>query len=267
VTNNEQQATSDQETVLLIVEDNPDMRAYLRGILGKSYRLMEAGDGEEGLRQAAAAMPDLIVSDVMMPKMDGFAFCQKIKTDERTSHIPVILLTARASGESKIEGLETGADDYLTKPFNARELQVRVQNLIQQRRRLRERFSREVTLQPRDIAITTMDELFLQRVMTIVDAHLSDADFSVEAFAEEVKMSRVQLHRKIKALTNQSASEFIRTLRLRAAAKLLEQHKYTISEVAYQVGFNNLSYFARCFRDEFGRLPSEYAALPGHEQE
>ncbi|MCI0553890.1 MAG: ATP-binding protein, partial [Anaerolineae bacterium] len=122
VTSNEQQATSDQEPVLLIVEDNPDMRAYLRGILGKSYRLMEAGNGEEGLQQAAASVPDLIVSDVMMPKMDGFAFCEKIKTDERTSHIPIILLTARASGESKIEGLETGADDYLTKPFNAREL-------------------------------------------------------------------------------------------------------------------------------------------------
>jgi len=253
------------ETILL-VEDNPDMRAYLRDILSGNYHMLEARDGEEGLQQATEAVPDLIVSDVMMPKMDGFAFCDKIKTDERTSHIPVILLTARASGESKIEGLETGADDYLTKPFNARELQVRVQNLIEQRRNLRERFSREVTLQPRDIAITTMDELFLKRVMAIVDSHLSDADFSVEAFAEKVKMSRVQLHRKLKALTNQSASEFIRTLRLRAAAKLLEQHKYTVSEVAYEVGFNNLSYFAKCFRDEFGRLPSEYAALPGHEQ-
>jgi len=254
------QASSMEQPVLLIVEDNPDMRSYLRDILSLNYRMMEARDGEEGLQQAAETMPDLIVSDVMMPKMDGFAFCQKIKTDERTSHIPVILLTARASGESRIEGLETGADDYLTKPFNARELQVRVQNLIEQRRRLRERFSREVTLQPCDIAITTMDELFLKRVMAIVDSHLSDADFSVEAFAAEVKMSRVQLHRKLKALTNQSVSEFMRTLRLRAAAKLLEQHKYTVSEVAYEVGFNNLSYFAKCFREEFGRLPSEYAA-------
>jgi signal transduction histidine kinase/ligand-binding sensor domain-containing protein/DNA-binding response OmpR family regulator len=253
-------ASSNDQPVLLIVEDNPDMRAHLRGLLDRSYRIIEAGDGTEGLEKSAEAIPDLIISDVMMPEMDGFEFCRRIKTDERTSHIPVILLTARASERSKLEGLETGADDYLTKPFNANELRVRANNLIEQRRQLRERFSREVTLQPKDIAITTADELFLQRVMAIVDEHLSDPDFSVEAFAQQFRMSRVQLHRKIKALTNQSPGEFIRTLRLRAAAKLLEQDKYTVTEVAYEVGFNNLSYFAKCFREQFGVLPSEYEA-------
>jgi signal transduction histidine kinase/DNA-binding response OmpR family regulator len=254
------QASCDEQQVILIVEDNLDMRVHIRDLLHQSYRIIDAGDGTEGLEKAAAAIPDLIISDVMMPEMDGFEFCRRIKTDERTSHIPVILLTARASERSKLEGLETGADDYLTKPFNANELRIRANNLIEQRRQLRERFSREVTLQPKDIAITTADELFLQRVMAIIDKHLSDPDFSVEAFAQEFRMSRVQLHRKIKALTDQSPREFIRTLRLRAAAKLLEQGKFTVTEIAYEVGFNNLSYFAKCFREEFGVLPSEYSA-------
>ncbi|MCI0695270.1 response regulator [candidate division KSB1 bacterium] len=253
------QASSDQP-VLLIVEDNLDMRTHIRNLLAQSCRIIEASDGTEGLEKSAEAIPDLIISDVMMPEMDGFEFCRRIKTDERTSHIPVILLTARASERSKLEGLETGADDYLTKPFNAHELRVRIKNLLEQRRKLRERFSREVTLQPRDIAITTADELFLQRVMAIVDKHLSDSDFNVEAFAQEFRMSRVQLHRKIKALTDQSPGDFIRALRLRAAAKLLAQGKHTVTEVAYEAGFNNLSYFAKCFREQFGVLPSEYTA-------
>lgn len=256
-------AYSDQP-VVLIVEDHRDMRAYVRETLCDRYQILEASKGLEGLNLALDTVPNLIVTDVMMPGMDGYELCRHLKTDERTSHIPVILLTARAAEDSKITGLETGADDYVTKPFNAQELRTRISNLIEQRRKLRQRFSRQVTLQPGDLAITTADELFLKRVMAIVDEHLSDADFGVQAFAQKVRLSRVQLHRKLKALTDQSASEFIRIMRLRAAARLLEQGKYTVTEIAYEVGFNNLSYFAKCFQEQFGVLPSEYKKTSGH---
>jgi DNA-binding response OmpR family regulator/two-component sensor histidine kinase len=245
--------------ILLVVEDNADMRAYLCSLLSPVYRVIESVDGQDGLEKALRIIPDLIISDVMMPKMDGFALCGKLKTDERTSHIPVILLTARASAESRIAGLETGADDYIAKPFEARELQVRVKNLIEQRRKLRERFRKETAFQPHVMAVTSTDERFLQKAMTVVEARMSDEDFSVEIFGREVGMSRVQLHRKLRALTDHSASEFIRTLRLNRAAQLLAQRGGNVTEVAYQVGFNNLSYFAKCFHQQFGVSPSTYA--------
>jgi YesN/AraC family two-component response regulator len=200
----------------------------------------------------------MIISDVMMPNMDGFQFCEKIKTDERTSHIPVILLTARASGESKIEGLETGADDYLTKPFDAKELRVRVNNLIEQRRKLQERFRREITVQPGDITVTSIDEKFLQRAINIVEEKISNSDFNIDQFCSEIGMSRPTLNRKLRALTGLSTNEFIRTLRLKRASQLLQQKSATIIEIAYEVGFNNPSYFAECFRKQFGKSPSEF---------
>ena len=249
-----------QLPILLIVEDNQDMRAYLRDFLKADYRLKEAGDGQEGFEIATEVIPDLIISDVMMPEMDGFELSQKLKTDERTSHVPIILLTARASGKSKLEGLETGVDDYVIKPFSARELQVRVKNLIEQRRKLRERFSREITLQPEDIAITSVDEIFLKRVIETVEQNMCNPDFTADAFSRKIGMSRVQLHRKLKALTNQSTTEFIRSLRLKRATLLLKQKFGNIAQVAYEVGFNNLSYFTQCFRKQFGQLPSEYSA-------
>ncbi|MFQ5628653.1 MAG: helix-turn-helix domain-containing protein, partial [bacterium] len=185
--------------------------------------------------------------------------CEKLKTDERTSHIPVILLTAKSSGESKVEGLELGADDYLIKPFDSRELQVRVKNLIEQRQKLRERFGREIKLQPKDIAITSADERFLQRIIDSINEHLSDEEFSVEQFGREVGLSRGQLHRKLKGLTDQAPVEFIRTIRLKRAAQLLEQQYGTVAEIAYEVGFGDPSYFTRCFRQQFGIAPSDYA--------
>lgn len=244
--------------IILIVEDNPDMRRYIHDLLEPNYQVKEAVDGSDGFEKAINLIPDLIVSDVMMPGMDGFELCQKLKTDERTSHIPVILLTARASDESKLAGLETGADDYLIKPFDAKELQVRVKNLIEQRQRLRKRFSREITLQPRDIAITSADEKFLQRVMEIIEQHLSEPNFDVQIFTKKVGLSRVQLHRKLKALTDQSTTEFIRSIRLKHAANLIKHDHGNIAEIAYAVGFNNLSYFTKCFKKQFGMLPSEY---------
>lgn len=246
--------------IILIVEDNQDVRDYIREFLEATYQIIEAKDGLEGFEIAAEKIPDLVVSDVMMPKLDGFEFCRKLKTDERTSHIPVILLTARASGDSKVEGLEIGADDYLTKPFDVRELQVRVKNLIEGRRKLRERFSREITLQPKDVAITSMDEQFLQRAMAIVEKHIADAEFTTDTLAWEVGLSRMQLNRKLQALTDQPSRGFIRMLRLKRAAQLLQQSAGTVTEIAYDVGFNSLSHFAKAFREQFGQSPSEYAA-------
>jgi len=255
------ESTDKQElATILIVEDNADLRNYIRGHLKNEYQVFEAADGVEGLEQAMKAIPNLIISDVMMPQMGGFELCAKLKTDERTSHIPVILLSARASSESKIEGLETGADDYLTKPFDAHELQIRIKNLIEQRKKLRERFRKEIVLQPSEIAVTSADEKFLERAMKSINQHLADPDFGIETFVKEAGMSRMQLHRKLKALAGYSASEFIRIMRLKRAAYLLLHGKETVAEIAYQVGFNSPSYFTRCFREQFGVPPSEYVS-------
>lgn len=248
------------QPIILIIEDNPDMRAYIRSQLLDYCQVLEAEDGQAGLDMASDTLPDLIISDVMMPKMDGYQLCEKLKTDQRTSHIPLILLTAKSSGESKLEGLTLGADDYLVKPFDSKELQVRVKNLIEQRRTLRERFGKEIKLQPKDIAITSADEKFLLRAMDIIDRYISDENFSVEQFGREIGLSRGQLHRKLKALTDQSPVDFIRAIRLKRAAQLLEKRFGTVAEIAYQVGFSDPSYFSRCFRQQFGILPSEYAA-------
>jgi signal transduction histidine kinase/DNA-binding response OmpR family regulator len=253
------QGVKDSPT-LLIVEDNPDMRDYMHGCLESCYSIREAENGEKGIQQALRYSPDLIISDIMMPKMDGFQFCAKIKTDERTSHIPVILLTAKASGESKIEGLETGADDYLTKPFDTRELQVRIKNLIEQRRQLQEKFRRGIIVQPGDIAVTSIDEQLLQRAINAVENNISDPAFDTAAMAKEVGASRMLLHTKLKALTGQSTGEFIRTLRLKRAAHLLQQGYGNVSQVAFDVGFQSLSYFAKTFRKQFGQSPSHYAS-------
>jgi signal transduction histidine kinase/ligand-binding sensor domain-containing protein/DNA-binding response OmpR family regulator len=246
--------------VILIVEDIEDVRNYIRGFMESHYRISEAQDGEDGFEKAIEMIPDLIISDVMMPKMDGFQLCEKLKTDERTSHVPVILLTARASEASKLEGLETGADEYIIKPFSAKELTIRVKNLIEQRRKLRERFTQDITLSPKDIAVTSADERFLKRAMGIIEKYMSEPGFGVDVFGKEIGLSHSQLHRKIRALTNLSPVEFIRTLRLKRAASLLEQEYGNVAEIAYEVGFNNPSYFAECFRKLFGKSPSEYTA-------
>jgi signal transduction histidine kinase/DNA-binding response OmpR family regulator len=247
-----------KSAIILIIEDNADLRAYIRDILYSENRILEAADGAQGLDAAVESIPDLIISDVVMPRMDGFELCRRLKTDERSSHIPVILLTARASGESKLTGLETGADDYIIKPFDSRELSARVKNLIEQRRKLRERFSQAVTLKPSEIAVTSADEKFLRRAIDIIENHLSDADFRVDQFGREIGLSRVQLHRKLRALTGKSATGFIRAIRLQRAVVLLEHRYGNISEIAYEVGFSKPSYFAECFRKQFGCLPSEY---------
>lgn len=262
VPTNETQPSTDNagadKPLLLIVEDNTDLRAYIRLHLEDHYRVIERENGQLGLEAAQNQMPDLIISDLMMPEMDGIALCHRLKTDERTSHIPVILLTALATQESKLKGLKTGADDYLTKPFDARELLIRVANLIEMRRKLRERFGREIRLQPKDIVVTSTDEKFLQRIMKAAEDHMTDSEFGPEEFGREIGLSRMQLHRKLTALTGQTTTEFLRTLRLKRAAQLLEAQAGNVSEIAFDVGFENLSYFAKSFREQFGVSASEY---------
>lgn len=245
--------------IILVVEDNIDLGHYIGDHL-PGCSIILAGNGVEGLNKATQSIPDLIISDVMMPEMDGVEFCKNIKEGEKTSHIPVILLTAKADIASRLEGLKTGADDYMTKPFNALELQTRVKNLILQREKLREHFSRTVILKPRSIALTSPDEIFLEKVMSIIENHLGNSEFTVEDFQKEIGMSRMQLHRKLKALTGHSASEFMRIQRLVRASEMLSQGYINISEVCYQTGFSSLSYFDRCFKKQFGVTPKEYVS-------
>lgn len=249
----------EDETIVLLVEDSADLRTFMHEKLQPRYKLLEASDGAEGLEKARETIPDLVVSDVMMPKMNGYELCRALKDDERTSHIPVILLTAKASRDEKLEGLGTGADDYLTKPFDSRELLLRVSNLIEQRRKLRRRFSQVVVLKPSQMAVSSVDEAFLNKALAAVERHLGKEDFSVETLAQELGLSRSQLHRKLRALTNQSPTLFTRSIRLERGAELLEQKAGNVAEIAYTVGFNSQAYFTKCFHERFGCTPSDYA--------
>ena len=198
----------------------------------------------------------------MMPKKDGYEVCRTLKLDEKTSHIPIILLTAKAASENRIEGLETGADDYLIKPFEPKELLARVKNLIVLRRRLRERFSAGVPLKPGEIAVSSIDDVFLRKVAAVVERRMGDENLSVEELGQEVGMSRSQLHRKLTALTNQSPSDFIRYMRLHRAMALLQGNAGTVAEVAYSVGFGDPSHFSRRFHEFFGITPGEARKAP-----
>jgi DNA-binding response OmpR family regulator len=249
----------EQRDILLVVEDNDDVRQLIRSTFESRYRVIEARDGEQGIQVALECIPDLIISDIMMPGTDGLALCEHLKNDECTSHIPIILLTAKAGEEDQYQGLSTGADAYVTKPFKIKLLETRVQNLIDSRKALRARFSQEVILKPADIAVSNLDQVFLERVQQVIDAQVTEPDFSVQAFSEAVGMSRMQLHRKLKALTGLSASEFVRSQRLQLAASLLQSSDRPVSEIGYLVGFNDPSYFTKCFRETYGCSPTEYS--------
>jgi signal transduction histidine kinase/CheY-like chemotaxis protein len=244
--------------LVLVVEDHADLRHYLASELGQHYQVLTAPDGQAGLTLAQAKIPDLVLSDLMMPQMDGLQLCQQLKTDERTSHIPVLLLTARASLDSKLEGLGHGADDYLVKPFHPSELLARVANLLAQRLRLREHYRRDVSLLAPAAKLPSLEAQFLQKLHDKIEAMMDDADLGVEHLCDAVSLSRSQLHRKLQAITGQSATEFIRSARLRRAAHLLAQKQGNVSEIAYSVGFDNLSYFSRSFKEQYGVPPSEY---------
>lgn len=243
---------------LLIVEDNADIRAYLRENLNATYTITEASDGDEALEKARATSPDLVLSDVAMPRMDGIELCRRLKSDLLTSHIPVVLLTARTSLVYKIDGLETGADDYITKPFSMQLLALRVKNLIRIRENLREKFSKSFDLSPSAVTVNALDEEFLHRMLDAVERHMDESEFSIDDLARSLAMSRIQLYRKLKALTGETPNSFLRNIRLKRAAQLLATHQFNVSEVAYKVGFTDLKYFRERFREQFGVNPGEY---------
>lgn len=244
---------------LLLVEDNEDMRHFIRSQLTEDYRIIEAKNGKEGLKRALTDAPDLILTDLMMPKMDGIELCKNLKTNLETSHIPIVMLTARAGTENKIEGLETGADEYLTKPFDAKELSVRVRNLIQRQQQLREYIVKnQFVFDASKIKTTSLDKRFLEQLFELLEHKHSDASFGIPQMQSAMALSKAQLHRKVKALTNESPGELLRNFRLKRAAYLLSNKADTVTQIAYQVGFNNLSYFAKCFKELHGVSPSSY---------
>lgn len=247
-----------KDKLMLIVEDNADVRDFVSSIFSGEYKIIQAGNGVEGLQQAFEVIPDLIISDVMMPIMDGITLCSTLKNDNRTSHIPIILLTARTPLVFRIEGIETGADDYVTKPFSPIYLKSRVRNLINNREKIKEKFRKELILQPKQLTVTSPDEKFLETVLAYLDKHMDDPNLSVEDISKEAGMSRSNLYRKIKALTGLTIVQFIRSIRIKRAAQLLAKNGFNVSEVAYMVGFQDVDYFTRCFKKEFKVVPSKY---------
>ncbi|HRF42238.1 MAG TPA: response regulator, partial [Saprospiraceae bacterium] len=249
------------ENTLLLVEDNPDMRVFIRDILADKFRVIEAADGQEGLEKALEHIPDLIVSDVMMPRMDGLELCDALKNDERSSHIPIVLLTAKADLDSRIAGLRRGADDYLAKPFHREELLLRAGNLLLQRQRLRERYA---SLEPLPAAVPDpgieIEDAFLLKIRHLAEPRLTDADFDIDQLAKLAGMSRSQMFRKIKALTGKSPSVFIRDIRLQRAQELLRTTTKNVTEIAYEVGFSTPAYFSDAFVEAFGVRPSQFKA-------
>lgn len=246
---------------VLVVDDNDDMRRYIRTLLADKYFVTEAADGESGLQVAHDTIPDIIVSDVMMPVMDGLEFCRRIKDDTMTSHIPVILLTARSTEEQQLEGLGSGADDYMIKPFSAQLLLARISNLLKSRRKLRLIFhgkaGGEAMLKEENEKLSPLDKKFFDRLKETISLHLSESDIKVEDIGAEIGLSRVQLYRKLKAITGLSPNELLRQMRLQKAHELLMHSDLPVSTIAYDTGFSSPGYFSKCFRDEYGISPSD----------
>jgi ligand-binding sensor domain-containing protein/signal transduction histidine kinase/DNA-binding response OmpR family regulator len=254
----EEPENNEEKPDVLIVEDNDELRIFLSKELSKKFNVLEAEDGKIGIDLAFSAIPDLIVSDILMPQQSGIDLCKTIKSDFRTCHIPVILLTAKTTIGDQIEGIETGADAYITKPFNLQYLITQINQLIQSRRKLYAQFSQDVYLLPNKMANTEMDQQFLQKVVDFIILNITDNTLSVEDIADHLNISRSNVYRKIKALTGKTIIEFIRIIRLKQAIKLMETKKYSLAEIAYQTGFTSPSYFTKSFKDEYGKPPSEY---------
>jgi signal transduction histidine kinase/DNA-binding response OmpR family regulator/ligand-binding sensor domain-containing protein len=259
----EEQAAATGTPVVLIVEDNDDVRNYLRMNLSATYNIIEATNGVEGLKKAGETVPDLIISDIMMPGMNGLELCKNLKTDEKTSHIPVILLTARQSDQSQMEGYETGADAYITKPFSSALLLVRIKNLLESRRRLRELFNSSTGFDTHVIATNTADRAFLDKATALIEENMSHKDVNVEWLAGQLLLSRTQLYRKIKALTDQSVHEFVTTIRLNKAAQLLLEGQHSVGDIAFMVGYADSTSFSRMFQKQFKQTPKKFALQGG----
>ncbi len=251
---------ADDRPLVLVVDDHAELRAMIRSHLEPHYHVAEAISGEQGLRCIRELQPDLVVSDIIMPGMDGLELCRRIRADEDLASIPIVLLTARGGDESRIEGYDTGADDYLTKPFLGAELRARLANLLRRRRTMRERFSQEFVFELFERPVQSADAAFVEHVVAVIEEHLGDADFTVAQLADGVGVSQSQLKRKLRAIADQSPVELVRTYRLQRASKLLGGRAGTVSEVAYEVGFHSVSYFSKVFREYTGKLPSQVLA-------
>lgn len=243
---------------ILLVEDNEDVRAFIKNALGIAYTIYESENGATGLELALEIIPDLIISDVMMPIMDGLELCRKLKTDERTSHIPVVLLTARSAYVHQINGFEHGADAYIMKPFNLKILELNVQNLLSARETIKQKFAQVVRLEPKNLVINTTEQNFLNKIIAVIEDKIADPEFDVPTLSSEIGMSQPVLYKKIRALTDLSVNDFIKSIRIKRAAQLLKQGAGNISEIAYSVGFNDRKYFSSEFKKHFGKTPSEF---------
>ena len=244
--------------VLLAVDDNAEICLFIKNLFKKEYQIIEAKNGEEGINKALDTIPDMIISDIMMPVKDGIHLSHVLKNDERTSHIPIILLTAKSGEENELTGLKAGADSYMVKPFREEKLRVVMERLLATRESIREKLNKQVILKPQEIELTSADAQLLTRIKMVLDDNLTDPQFNTKSFCEQVGLSRMHLHRKLKALTGLSTSEFLRTHRLKTAAKLLDNGEANISEVGYAVGFNQPAYFSTAFKQHFGCSPSEF---------
>lgn len=255
---NQNIATTSKKETLLVVEDNDDLRRFLVTELSHKYEVFEAADGEEGEGLALSKLPDLIISDVMMPKMDGFELCQQIKSNLQTSHIPVILLTARSSEELKITGYKSGADEYLSKPFNLDILLLRIEKLIAQKNLRQSAFSQKLEVNPKEITITSIDEQLIEKALACMEKNMDNGNYSVQEFSQDLGMDRTVLYKKLQSITGLAPSEFIRSIRLKRAAQLLIQGQFSVAEVSEKVGFNTQKYFSKYFKEAFGVSPSKY---------
>ncbi|HLF63035.1 MAG TPA: helix-turn-helix domain-containing protein, partial [Saprospiraceae bacterium] len=247
-----------ETTRVLVIEDNADVVAYISSILKGEYVLTIEHDGDKGVETAINEVPDLIITDLMMPGKDGYEVCRLLKYDDRTSHVPIIMLTAKADRESKILGLQSGADIYLSKPFDQEELLVQVKQLIDLRKKLQAHYHASGDLNGEEQPVNKKEDLFISKVREAIHARMDDSSFGILQLCRIIGMSRTQLHNKLKALTGKSASHFIRSVRLEVAQKLLREDDLTIAEIAYSIGFTDPGYFSRVYREEFGEAPSEY---------
>jgi CheY-like chemotaxis protein len=244
---------------VLVVDDNAEVRAYVKQHLGSRYRVLEAANGADGLELARRALPDLVLSDVMMPVMGGYALCRALKADPDTDFIPVILLTARAEAEDRLAGLTEQADDYLTKPFDVRELLARIANVVGVRRRLKERYAGErLTIRPTPVDVSPADGRFIEQVRVAIEANLADESFNVERLSSAVAQSRGNLHRRLRDLIGENPSDLIRRMRLERAAELLAARAGSVAEVAYAVGFKSVAHFSNAFYERHGIRPSAW---------
>jgi YesN/AraC family two-component response regulator len=252
------QEKRNKNITILIVEDNPDFRAYLKDDLGHLYTVAEAVNGKEGCQKALALHPDLIISDINMSELNGIDFCKKIRSDKRTEHIPFILITAFTGDEKQLAGLGTGANDYLTKPFNFEVLRFKVHNLLKNQQLVKETYQRQIEAKPGDLEVETPDLKFMKKLLAVIETNIPNQGFSVELLSSHMNMSRKGLYNKVFNLSGKSPVEFIKSVRLKRAIQLLQTNQFTIAEIAYEVGFNDAKYFSKVFKAEFLVTPSQY---------